>query len=96
MKLLTGFGDRAHNARARALNSALSSPRDRLVPLNNVETNEAIPNFPEAAAEIDITGNWVLDSVLGALGYPVLGALEDKRKFLRTLIGVPPHPSASN
>lgn len=80
----------AHNHRARALNASLFSPHDRLSPLINVNTNGGIPNFPETSADITEMRLRDLDSVLLGLAYPVLGALDDKRKFLRTLIGLQP------
>lgn len=78
-----------NNLAARSVNSHLT-PKQNLRQLNNVVTNQAIPNFPNAEVNIDTMNGPTLVAVLRELGIAVNGTMSvaDRKKVLKTAIGI--------
>ncbi|GAP83635.1 putative Y138_MYCPN ame: Full=UPF0134 protein MPN_138 [Rosellinia necatrix] len=72
---------------SRLMNRDITDRNAPLQPLHAVLTNNPIANFPQTSAALTGLTETQVDSILEQLGQSVNGALADKKKRLRTVIG---------
>ncbi|TDL25290.1 hypothetical protein BD410DRAFT_785198 [Rickenella mellea] len=75
------------NKIARMCNMTCHSATSELTPLVNVLTGNEIPNFPATISDVNNLNLQQANDLLTALGQPVEGAIEAKRRRIFTAIG---------
>ncbi|PFH58397.1 hypothetical protein XA68_13738 [Ophiocordyceps unilateralis] len=76
------------NSTARIRNSVVIRRSDDLAPLYNATTGERIPRFPRKLRDLESLNEDRVDAILAALGEPLEGEAEERKRWLKYAVGV--------
>ncbi|KAF4589397.1 hypothetical protein GQ602_003286 [Ophiocordyceps camponoti-floridani] len=76
------------NSTARTRNSVVTRRSDDLSPLYNATTGERITRFPRKLRDLESLNEDRVDAILAALGEPVEGEAEERKRWLKYAVGV--------
>ncbi|KAF4589054.1 hypothetical protein GQ602_002943 [Ophiocordyceps camponoti-floridani] len=76
------------NTTARTRNSVVTRRSDDLSPLYNATTGERITRFPRRLRDLENLTEDRVDAILAALGEPVEGEADERKRWLKYAVGV--------